>query len=107
MPIIEGNLTLRFSVVLFVPNSGIIMNKISITHQRSEIFIVRSGKKRQAFCIRCESESVWLTIDEAVLTTRIKTREMLGFIENGEVHTLETANGQLWICAHSLNGGTR
>lgn len=73
-----------------------------MTRRRSEVFIIRRREIFQAFCNECADESVWLTIDETVLTTRIKTREILQFIENDFVHTRETADGRLLICVNSL-----
>ncbi len=78
------------------------MQKITLTHRRSEIFIVRGRLSNQTDCKMCGCKSIALTIDEAVLASQFSTREIIRFIENDEIHTNETDDRRLTICLTSL-----
>ena len=92
------------------PNAGILnqmptkAKKLLITTERHELFIVHgnNGPGVNGFCTVCNSEVEMLTLDSVVTVTGMRTREVIARITNGEVHSIEAADGHLLVCRSSL-----
>jgi RNA polymerase sigma factor (sigma-70 family) len=80
------------------------VKKILVTTESHEIFIIRSSSESRArpFCPNCTAKKQMITLDEAVRGSGQSAREVVGRVENGELHFRETDDGGLLICADSL-----
>lgn len=78
--------------------------KILITTESREVFTVREKeiKALKSFCVECQTEVEWLTLDVSTSHTGKPTRELIRLIENGEIHSTEAESGHLLICRDSL-----
>ncbi len=55
-----------------------------------------------ADCPQCEARVEMATPEQAVTLTGIPSRQIYGWVESGQLHFLETAEGHLLICLDSL-----
>lgn len=80
------------------------IKKILITTNEHEVFIVRRGGEKtfSGFCEICGDEVEMLTLDQSVARSGKRTRELIRQTEARVVHSSETANGHLLVCARSL-----
>jgi hypothetical protein len=77
--------------------------KYLITNETHEVIVVRQGKNTfTEYCAKCEKIVAMLNLDDATIETGIRTREVFYLLESGEIHSIETNNGQLLICRDSL-----
>ncbi|MEZ5305873.1 MAG: hypothetical protein R2684_01875 [Pyrinomonadaceae bacterium] len=78
--------------------------KISITTEKKEVFVIRAEKSAPVlgFCSGCGNETELLTIDEAVSESGFSTIGLVGELERGTIHSIETMSGHLLICQESL-----
>lgn len=53
-------------------------------------------------CRACGGRSEFVTINQAAGLAGTGWREMVRRIDSGEVHSAETATGEIFICARSL-----
>jgi hypothetical protein len=81
--------------------------KIVIRTESHETFILRTSTKGRAFgrCGQCDREVELLSIDQAVSSSGLKTKELLRKIDEKEIHGLETESGHIFICSESLRDG--
>ncbi|MEP6901377.1 MAG: hypothetical protein ABJA66_06475 [Actinomycetota bacterium] len=79
--------------------------KILITTESREIFIVRTNNKSfvSGFCADCAREVELLNLDLAVSFSQIFALELIGQIQSGAIHSIETESGHLLVCQDSLN----
>ncbi len=79
--------------------------KYLITTESHEIFVVRRKGNRtiRGFCSECQTEVGLLTLDDVTTMTGKSMRELFGLIENGSIHSIETATGHLLVCLESLS----
>ena len=74
-----------------------------ITINTSELTLIKKlHGVAQADCQQCGSRVDMVTSEQAVSLTAIHSRVIYGWVESGQVHFLETANGHLLICLDSL-----
>ncbi len=78
--------------------------KISITSERHEILVVRSLEPDtlNGFCGECRTEREMLMLDSAVSLFDIRTKRLIELVQSGRVHTIETSDGHMLVCAWSL-----
>jgi len=50
------------------------------------------------FCPDCQSDSLFVTVDEAALARQTTSREIFRLVEANQIHFNETADGLLLIC---------
>ena len=68
-----------------------------------QVFIInRPGVSEQKSCSRCAGSSGMITADEAAALRGVSTRVIYRCLEDGSIHFIETANGQLFICLKTL-----
>lgn len=74
--------------------------------EREETILVRAGTPLQGrqLCPICGPGSVLLTPEEASRLHGHTVRTICRWAEGGEVHSLDTPDGRLLICAKSLAG---
>lgn len=73
---------------------------ISETTRRISIKVAR--KQNRFFCFLCREENEMISINEAANRRRETWREIVRQIEAGEIHSVETANGEIYVCAESI-----
>ena len=80
--------------------------KLLITTRKHEIFIVRGSQNTtiHGFCPRCKTEAEMVTLDSAVRVSEINGREVIKQIAANEIHSIETASGDLLVCRECLHG---
>ena len=76
--------------------------KYLITRERHEVVRIRLSGQNRAFCLRCQTETFFLTLDETVSFSQIRAGEILDYLNAGEIHAEETASGHLRLCRNSL-----
>jgi hypothetical protein len=66
---------------------------------------VSGGSSGVAFCPDCGAQRVMLTPLAAATLTRTSAREIYGRVASGALHSTDAPNGQLLVCAVSLQKG--
>jgi hypothetical protein len=66
---------------------------------------VAGGSSGLAFCPECAAERVMLTPFAAATVTRTSAREIYRLVVSGGLHSTDAPNGQLLVCAVSLQKG--
>lgn len=82
---------------------------MKITRQR-EIYVKRERRitincadaPSVRFCAACQSDSRFVTVDEAAILRRTTSRQIFRLTEAREIHSEETADGLLIVCLASL-----
>jgi hypothetical protein len=76
--------------------------------ERPQIFVInRRGVSEQKSCPRCTERSGMITPDEAAALCGISTRVIYRCLEDGPIHFIETAKGEVFICLKTLVANTK
>ncbi len=80
--------------------------KYLITKETKDVFIFRTSgfNRSSSLCTECQTETDKINLDAAVSLTGLRASELFQLIEAEKVHSLETAEGYLLLCAKSLEG---
>ena len=71
--------------------------------ERPLVFIInRPAVSEQKNCSKCTESSGMITSDEAAALTGVSSRVIYRRLEEGEIHFIETARGELFICVKTL-----
>ena len=71
--------------------------------ERPQVFIInRPGVSEQRNCSKCTESSGMITPDEGAALSGVSTRVIYRRLEDGEIHFIETARGELFICVKTL-----
>ena len=77
--------------------------KVKSNVERPQVFVInRPGVSEQKSCSRCTGTSGMITADEAAALAGVSTRVIYRCLEDGAIHFIETAKGQLFICLKTL-----
>ena len=78
--------------------------KILITTESHEIYVLRNTSEAplRSYCSECSEETEFLTIDDAVCTSRVSTIDLVDLHRLNRLHTAEAASGHLLVCHESL-----
>lgn len=75
----------------------------TVTMQTRQVTTVRWRSHRPVvLCKQCAGEAHMVTPGEAAVLAQTTARHIFRRVEAGEVHFLETADGELLICCNSL-----
>jgi hypothetical protein len=66
-------------------------------------WVVVNRRTRTVWCRDCSRQVEMLGIDDAAILARVSSRTIFQWAESGVVHSIETSDGLLLICAHSLS----
>lgn len=69
---------------------------------REVVVIRRTGSVIRSWCAECAAEVRMVTAERAAALSGLSTRAIYRHIESTQIHFIETADGRLWICTHSL-----
>jgi hypothetical protein len=75
--------------------------RIRIRLEKHELKIFRFGRLRKFFCEICQTETQHLTVSQTAIVLEVSEMNVFQMAESGQVHSTETADGQLLICADS------
>jgi excisionase family DNA binding protein len=71
--------------------------------ERPLVFIInRPAVSEQKNCSKCNEGSGLITPDEAAALAGVSTRVIYRRLEDGEIHFIENARGELFICVKTL-----
>lgn len=76
--------------------------EISLEVQRA-VTIKSSNVVLRAWCPQCNQQVTMLLPDAAAVLAGISVREIFRRVEGGALHFVETPEGQIRICAASIN----
>jgi len=65
-------------------------------------WVVVKRHRRTAWCTACSRQVEMLNVDDAALFAHVNSRTIFHWAESGAVHSSETPEGLLFICAHSV-----
>lgn len=70
------------------------------------VLVDSAAPQSDLFCELCGETSAMISPLSAANLSGISTREIYGLIETGEIHFVETADRQMFVCAVSLKNQT-
>ena len=77
--------------------------KIITETERKFSFAVNRAPVR-FFCSACDASVEMISINEAAKHLGKVWRDVVHLIESGEIHSTETAHGEIYVCVASLSG---
>lgn len=78
--------------------------RVEITVETHEVMAIRrAGKSVLAWCPVCGNHARMITPEEAAVLESVNTRTVYRWVEEGSIHSAETAEGFLQICPESLS----
>lgn len=75
--------------------------QIKLRLEKHELKIVRLGRQQNFFCAFCGIETKHLTVSQMATIFEISEINIFRLAESKQLHSLETANGKLMLCAES------
>jgi hypothetical protein len=80
--------------------------KVKITVETERVLQIRQPQNcLSAWCAACAAQVDLVGPEEAAARSRVSTRTIYRWVEAGQLHFSENAEGRLLICAASLKGG--
>jgi hypothetical protein len=76
--------------------------KIITIETRQQIFIRSRRQPLVVWCEACGMNTLMFVPEQAAALCGTTERKLFRQIENGELHFIETKNGQLFVCSNSL-----
>lgn len=77
--------------------------RTEITIETDRIVLIKGRRPQaRAWCMSCASQVSMVTVDEAASFAHVSSRAIYRWIEGGELHFIETADGRLVICLNSI-----
>lgn len=77
--------------------------KLKIKLEKHELKVIHFGRRRKFFCEICRTETQHLTVSQMATVLGISEVQVFRLAESGQIHSIETADGKLMICADSIN----
>ena len=79
--------------------------RLEVLWETHEITTIRFGQTQSAtsfYCQSCQTETLHLTVREAVSVLKISESTIFRFVETNQIHSIEDAAGFILICGNSL-----
>jgi hypothetical protein len=77
--------------------------RTEITIETERVIVIRRHRPPvRAWCQSCGRQAVMVTVDEAARFACVSVRTLCGWVENGKLHFIDTADGGLLICQASI-----
>jgi hypothetical protein len=80
------------------------LEKLLITRRRVEFFVLRERYGFTGYCRECSTERQFVSVEDAMNTSAMTMRALVGLVEDGELHFAESEKGLLMLCQHSVAG---
>lgn len=75
--------------------------RTKIRFEKHELTLIRLSRSTSFFCPGCRTETAHLTIVQTAIALAISEKDVFRLADGGQIHSIETTNGQLLICADS------
>ena len=75
---------------------------VKITVEKHEIRFVHFGQNASLYCQNCEMQRQHLTVAQMAIVLSISETDVFRLCENKQIHSVETVEGQILICADSI-----
>lgn len=75
--------------------------RVEITVERDR-WVVANRSNRTTWCQNCSRQVEMLSIDDAAICAQVNSRTIFHWAESGLIHSSETPEGLLLICANSV-----
>lgn len=76
--------------------------RIEITVEHN-LLIIRRSAQAPVWCVECPAPVQMLTPEETAALTGVSLRRLCRQVEAGRLHFVETPEGRLLLCPHSLS----
>lgn len=77
--------------------------RTEITVETHEVIVIRHRSRfPKPSCVRCGSQALMLSVDEATVLFGFSTRELCRLVEEEQIHFMETSRRMLLVCPESL-----
>jgi hypothetical protein len=73
-----------------------------ITIETDSLLILRGRSSLRAWCSRCGAEAEMIALEETGVISNLERPELEEWLNSGELHRLQTAEGSTLICLNSL-----
>lgn len=80
------------------------MRRTKIRFEKHELTLIRLSRKAKFFCLTCRTETFHLTVAHTAKVFGISEKTVFTLAANERIHSIETADGRLLICADSAAG---
>jgi predicted DNA-binding protein (UPF0251 family) len=77
--------------------------RTKIRLETHELKIVRFGQRESMYCPFCAAETKHLTVAETAEIMEMSEREVFRLVESEQLHSTETAERRLLICAELIS----
>jgi len=81
--------------------------KATITIETERLLILRRSGRVDRWCAGCRAEVKMIGVEEAAAIAGLSQRKLFRLAEAGEIHFIETTQGQALFCLDSLSGKRR
>ncbi len=76
--------------------------RTKIRFEKHELKLIRLSRNASLFCLTCQTETSHLTVAHAAKLFGISEKTVFTLAANEQIHSIETADGRLLICADSI-----
>ncbi len=76
--------------------------RLKIKLEKHEVKVIRFGRNQKLFCQNCQTETQHLTVAQTAQVLKLSERVVFRIAESEQIHSTETADGKLMICAESV-----
>ena len=73
-----------------------------ITIETDSLLILRGRNSRRTWCPKCKAEREMIALENLGVISNLDRRALEEWLNSGELHRVETADGSAMICLNSL-----
>ena len=77
--------------------------RVKIKLEKHELKVIRFGRRRKFFCEICQMETQHLTVSQMAIVLAISEMNIFRLAECKQIHSIETMDGKLMLCADSIH----
>ena len=74
----------------------------TITIETDSLLVLRGRNSRRAWCGRCGAEEEMIAVEDTALISNLESTALEAWLNSGELHRSEAADGSTLICLASL-----
>lgn len=82
-------------------------HRTNIRFEKHEFKLIRLSRNAILFCVKCQSETSHLTVAHTAKIFGMSEKTVFILAANEQIHSTETADGRLLICADSIGNFER
>jgi hypothetical protein len=77
--------------------------RTEIVVEREQVLVIKRLDNRESRrCVECGGQTEMVSVDEGAVLTCLSARAIYRRVEAGQLHFIETEEGLLLVCVHSL-----